>query len=88
MPDDEPDLTADELAALEREHDELRARLHELAEHYLAIHRRMPSGPSSEERVAYRLGISRRQVRRHLNRALTKLRKHLLQTTNSNPPQP
>lgn len=84
MPDDEPDLTEEEEAALAREHDELRATLEQLAERYLQIHRRMPSGPSSEERVAFLLGMSRGQVRRLLKRALAKVRKRLLQT----PPQP
>lgn len=85
MPDEDPDLTADELAALEREHAELRATLEQLAARYLQIHGRMPRGPSSEERVARVLGISRGQVRRILNRALFKLRKQL---TNPAPPQP
>lgn len=87
MPDEEPDLTADELAALEREHDELRATLEQLADRYLQIHQRMPRGPSSEERVALRLGLSRGQVRRALSRALVKLRKQLT-NPNPTPPQP
>lgn len=85
MPDEEPELTADELAALEREHEELRANLEQLAARYLQIHGRMPRGPSSEERVALVLGMSRGQVRRTLSRALVKLRKQL---TNPPPPQP
>ncbi len=80
MPDDEPDLTEAEIADLEREHEEQVRLLAELAERYLRIHRRMPAGPSTEDRIAANMGISRRQVRRLLKRALAKCRRRITQT--------
>jgi hypothetical protein len=77
MPAEEPELTASELEALEREHAELRCRLHGLAWEYLQRSGRLPGGPRPEEEVAARLGLSRRQCRRVLARALSKLREAL-----------
>lgn len=79
MPATSPD--PDDLAALEAEREALALRLAELATHRRQLRRAVaaapPAEPKSEEAIARDLGLSRRQVRRILNRALSRLRKEL-----------
>ncbi len=86
MPEDEPELTAAEIEALEQEHEELRCRLHGLAWEYLQRSGVLPMGPRPEEEVATRLDLSRRKVRDLTRRGLAKLRKRLLEPPTE--PQP
>ena len=91
MPDEAPDLTDLDLADLERERDEQVRLLAQLATRRRVLRRiaaaASPPAPKSEEAIARDLGLSRRQVRQLLSRALVKLRKQLT-NPESTKPQP
>ncbi len=86
MPDEATDLTDLDLADLERARDEQVRLLAQLATRRRVLRRiaaaAAPPAPKSEEAIARDLGLSRRQVRQLLSRALVKLRKQL---TNPDP---
>lgn len=79
MPATSPD--PDDLAALEAEREALTRRLAELATYRRQLRRAIaaapPAEPKSEDAIARDLGLSRRQVRRLLHRALSRLRHEL-----------
>lgn len=75
MPAEEPDLSADDdFASLEREREEQVRLLAQLATRRRVLRRiaasAPPPAPKSEESIARDMGLSRRQVRRILNRVL------------------